>query len=163
LRSIRVGGDVFVRPLSHWGIPELQSPDRTVPAGAASPGGQGYILNKDGTFNSPDNPAAEGDPITICATGVSSMTFDHDYAVTGAVVDVRVDGFSAAGIAAVLGPVPGLPGDVYQISVYVPHPADFAASNPNLKDFVMPPQVAVTLIVNGAISQAGIALAVGHR
>jgi uncharacterized protein (TIGR03437 family) len=143
-----------------------------IPAAAASPGvfsrdatgaGQGYILNKDGSFNSPDNPAAEGDPITICATGVGSMTFDHDYAVTDAVVDVRVDGFSAAGIAAVLGPVPGLPGDVYQISVYVPHPADFAASNPNLRDFVMPPQVAVTLIVNGAASQAGIALSVGHR
>uniref|UniRef100_Q02D71 Glycosyl hydrolase, BNR repeat-containing protein n=1 Tax=Solibacter usitatus (strain Ellin6076) TaxID=234267 RepID=Q02D71_SOLUE len=143
-----------------------------VPTAAASPGvfsrdatgsGQGYILNKDGSLNSPDNPAAEGEPITICATGVGSMTFDHDYAVTDAVVDVRVDGFSAAGIAAVLGPAPGLPGDVYQISVYVPHPVDFVASNPNLKDFVMPPQVGVTLIVNGVPSQAGIALSVGNR
>jgi hypothetical protein len=34
---------------------------------------------------------------------------------------------------------------------------------PNLEDFVMAPQVAVTLIVNGAASQAGIALSVGHR
>jgi uncharacterized protein (TIGR03437 family) len=142
-----------------------------VPVAAASPGvfsqdgtglGQGYILNKDGTLNSPGNPAMEGDPITIFATGVGSMTFDRGYAVTGAVVDVRVDGFSAAGIAAILGPVDGLPGDVYQISVFVPHPADFAVYNPNLIGFIMPPQVAVTLRINGATSQAGIALSVTH-
>ncbi len=141
------------------------------PVASASPGvfsqdgsgmGKGYILNKDGSLNSPANPAKEGEPITICATGVGTMTFDHGYAVTDAVVDVRVDGFSAAGIAAVLGPVQGLPGDVYQISVFVPRPSDFADSNPNLKGFVMPTRVAVTLIVNGAVSQAGIALSVGH-
>jgi len=51
---------------------------------------------------------------------------------------------------------------VYQISVFVPHPADFAQFNPNLKDFKMPPQVAVILKVAGATSQAGIPLAVGH-
>jgi uncharacterized protein (TIGR03437 family) len=124
--------------------------------------GQGYILNKDGSPNSPANPAKEGEPITIFATGLGSMTFDQSYAVTDAVVDVRVDGFSAAGIVAILGPVAGLPGDVYQISVFVPHPADFAASNPYLTGFVMPAQVAVNLIVNGAVSQAGIALSVGH-
>lgn len=66
------------------------------------------------------------------------------------------------GIAARLGPVAGLPGSVYQISVYVPRPSDFAASNPNLKDFVMPPVVAVSLDVNGARSQAGLALSVTH-
>jgi len=133
-----------------------------VPVAAASPGVYPLILNKDGTRNSPDNPAMEGDPITILATGVGTMTFDQGYAVTDAVVDVRVDGFFAAGIAAILGPVEGFPGDVYQISVFVPHPADFAQFNPNLKDFKMPSQVAVILKVAGATSQAGIPLAVGH-
>jgi uncharacterized protein (TIGR03437 family) len=142
-----------------------------VPGAAVSPGifsrdgtgvGAGYIFNKDGTPNSPDNPAKEGDPITICATGVGSLSFNQGYAVTDAFVDVLVDGFEAAGIAAILGPVAGLPGGVYQISVYVPRPSDYASSNPNLLGFVLPPQVAVTLRVNSVFSQAGLALYVTH-
>ena len=142
-----------------------------VPAAPASPGvfsqngtgqGQGYILNQDGSLNSPANPAKEGDAITVFATGVGALTFDHGYAVTSSPVDVLVDGFYADGIAAVLGPVAGLPGEVYQISVFVPRPSDFASQNPNLKNFYMPPTVAVTLRVNGAVSQAGLALSVTH-
>ncbi len=74
--------------------------------------GQGYILNKDGTLNSPGNPASAGDPITICATGVGGMIFNNGYAVTNSAVNVFVGGVYALGIAAVLGPVPGLPGNV---------------------------------------------------
>jgi uncharacterized protein (TIGR03437 family) len=124
--------------------------------------GQGYILNQDGTMNSPDNPAKEGSPITICATGVGPIRFDGGYAVTASPVNVDIGGFYANGIAAKEGPVAGLPGNVYQISVYVPRPSDFAAGNPNLKNFVMPPVVAVSLEVNGARSQAGLALSVTH-
>jgi uncharacterized protein (TIGR03437 family) len=141
------------------------------PVAAAAPGvysadgsgtGQGLILNQDGTRNSPGNPAQEGSSITICATGVGSLTFDHGYAVTASPPDVYIDGFYASGIAAVLGPMAGLPGNVYRISVYVPHPADWADRNPNLINFVMPPQVAVTLVINGAKSQASLALSVGN-
>jgi uncharacterized protein (TIGR03437 family) len=124
--------------------------------------GQGYILNQDGTLNSPANPANEGAPITICATGVGPATIDGGFAVTASPVSVYIDGFYANGIAATLGPRAGLPGNVYQISVYVPRPADDAANNPNLQNFVMPPSVAVTLEVNGAKSQAGLALSVSH-
>jgi uncharacterized protein (TIGR03437 family) len=124
--------------------------------------GQGYILNQNGTLNSPANPANEGAPITICATGIGVVTFDGGYAVTASPVSVYIDGFYADGIAATLGPRAGLPGNVYQISVYVPKPVDNAASNPNLQNFVMPPSVAVTLEVNGAKSQAGLALSVSH-
>jgi uncharacterized protein (TIGR03437 family) len=124
--------------------------------------GQGYILNQDGTLNSPANPANEGAPITICATGVGPLTFDGGFAVTASPVNVFIDGFYADGIAAILGPVAGLPGNVYQISVYVPRPSDYASSNPNLQGFVMPPLVAVTLEVNGTTSQAGLALSVSH-
>jgi uncharacterized protein (TIGR03437 family) len=141
------------------------------PVMAAAPGvysvdgsglGQGYILNQDGTLNSPANPANEGAPITICATGVGPVTLDGGFAVTASPVSVYIDGFYADGIAATLGPRAGLPGSVYQISVYVPKPSDYAASNPNLQNFVMPPSVAVTLEVNGAKSQAGLALSVSH-
>jgi uncharacterized protein (TIGR03437 family) len=139
------------------------------PVAAAAPGvyavdgsglGQGYILNQDGTLNSPDNPAREGSPITICATGVGPLTFDGGYAVTASPVNVDIGGFYANGIAATLGPVAGLPGAVYQISVYVPRPSD--SGNPNLQNFVLPPTVAVSMEVNGARSQAGLALSVTH-
>jgi len=122
--------------------------------------GQGYILNQDGTLNSPANPAKEGSPVTIFATGVGPMTFDRGYAVTNSPVDVYIDGFYSDGIAAVLGPVSSLPGNVYQISVYVPRPSDYVDQNPNLKNFVMPPFVAVTLEAAGAKSQAGLGISV---
>jgi uncharacterized protein (TIGR03437 family) len=124
--------------------------------------GQGYILNQDGTLNSPANPANEGAPITICATGVGPLSFVGGFAVTASPVDVYIDGFYANGIAATLGPVAGLPGNVYQISVYVPRPSGYASSNPNLQGFAMPPSVAVTLEINGVKSQAGLALAVSQ-
>jgi uncharacterized protein (TIGR03437 family) len=85
------------------------------PFTAAAPGvfsvdgsglGQGYILNADGTLNSPSNPAMEGAKITIYATGVGPMTFSGGFAVTGAPVEALIDGFLAPGIAAVLGPGP---------------------------------------------------------
>ena len=141
-----------------------------VPVAPASPGiftadgsgyGRAYILNADGTRNSPSNPAAEGSKITIFATGVGAMKFVGPYAVTDVPVDVFIDGFYANGIAAVVGAAPGLPGTVYQISVYVPHPADYAANNPNLLNFKMPSLVAVNLEINGVWSQAGAALSVG--
>jgi uncharacterized protein (TIGR03437 family) len=124
--------------------------------------GQGYILNADGTLNSPTNPAAEGAEVTIFATGVGHLSFDNGYAVTDTTPVVSIDGFGAPGIAAVFRPVDGLPGNVYQISVYVPHPADFAAGNANLKDFKMPPTVPVFLTVNGATSQYGLTLSVAQ-
>jgi uncharacterized protein (TIGR03437 family) len=145
--------------------------DVAVPGAVSAPGifsqdgsglGSGYILNKDGTLNSPSNPAKEGEEITIYATGVGPMTFNQGYAETSTPVVVSVDGFYANGIAAVLRPVDGLPGDVYQISVYVPRPSDYAAQNPSLTGFVMPPMVGVTITIDGASSQAGIAVYVTH-
>jgi uncharacterized protein (TIGR03437 family) len=131
-----------------------------VPATAAAPGifsvdgsgyGQGYILNSDGTLNSPTNPAAAGTAITIFATGVGKTSFVGPYAVPDLPPAVFVDGFYASGIAAVAGPVSGLPGDVYQLSVFVPDPSTAANFNPNLLNFKFPPQVGVKLIF-GAIN-----------
>ncbi len=148
-----------------------------VPAATAAPGlysadgsgyGQGYILNGDGTLNSPSNPSSAGSAITIFATGVGALTMDRGYAVTPLPPSVYIDGFYANGIAAVSGPVPGLPGNVYQLGVYVPDPALLAKQNPNLQNFKLPAQVGVKLVLGTVsslnpdnsemISQAGIVL-----
>ena len=150
------------------------------PAGAASPGiytadgsgfGQGYVLNSDGTLNSPSNPAAPGSTITIFATGEGLFDTVNGYAVTALTPAVFIDGFYADGVAAVVGPVVGFTGNVYQISVKVSNPAMFANVNPNLTNFTFPPLVGVTLVfgavnplnpANSAIiSQTGVALSIG--
>jgi uncharacterized protein (TIGR03437 family) len=121
-----------------------------VPAAPASPGifsmdssgyGQGYILNGDGTMNSTANPAAPGSAITIFVTGAGA----------GLTPAVFVDGIYADGIAATTGPVAGLPGNVYQLSVYVPDPAELVNQNPNFLNFKLPPQVGVKLVF-GAVN-----------
>jgi uncharacterized protein (TIGR03437 family) len=137
-----------------------------LPIATASPGifsvdgtgsGQGYILNQDGTLNSLSNPARIGDKITIYATGVGPVSFNGPYAVTGNPVNVFVDVFFADGVAAVMGPVAGFPGSVYQVTVYVPNPA---AINPDLKNFTYPPQVGITMQVAGRTSQNGLSIAI---
>jgi uncharacterized protein (TIGR03437 family) len=134
-----------------------------IPLAATSPGvfsvdgsgtGQGYILNADGTRNSPTNPAAPGSAITVFATGVGPISLSGPYAVTATPVNVFVDGLYAYGIAAVVGQAAGLPGNVYQISVYVPERSTFGAFLPSL--------AAVNLEVNGVYSQAGIAISLAQ-
>jgi hypothetical protein len=78
--------------------------------------------------------------------------------VTEQPVAVFVDVFYANGIAAVTKHVPGLPGDVYEISVTITDPATLVKQNPDLKNFQYPPEVGVALSVGTARSQAGIAL-----
>jgi uncharacterized protein (TIGR03437 family) len=142
-----------------------------VPVNASAPGvfsqnvsgyGQGYILNKDGTLNTPSNPAATGDRITIFATGVGPVSFTQGYAVTQFPVDIYIDGFYANGVSAVMTPVDGLPGSVYQITVLVPKPSDLAANNPDLKNFRFPPLVGLIMRINGVNSQNGIALSIAQ-
>jgi uncharacterized protein (TIGR03437 family) len=124
--------------------------------------GQGYILNKDGTLNTPANPAAPGDPITIYATGVGPVSFTQGYAMTQFPVNVFVEGFYAYGVAAVMGPVNGFPGSVYQITVYVPNPAALTANNPDLANFKFPPLVGITMQIDGATSQNGLAISISQ-
>jgi uncharacterized protein (TIGR03437 family) len=148
-----------------------------VPAAPAAPGiysvdgsgyGQGYILNSNGSLNSPANPATAGSAITIFAAGAGPLTLDNGYAVTALPPSVFIDGFYANGIAAVSGPVAGLPGNVYQIGVYIPDPADLGRQNPNFLNFKYPAQVGVKLAIgplsslnpdnSAIISQGGIVL-----
>jgi uncharacterized protein (TIGR03437 family) len=124
--------------------------------------GQGYILNRDGTLNSPSNPAGPGDKITVYATGVGPVSFTNGYAVSQFPVDAYVDGFHCDGLAAVMGPVTGLPGPVYQLTVAVPNPAALAASNPDLQNFKFPSPSGLVLQVNGLTSQNGLAISIGQ-
>ena len=130
---------------------------------AASPGifsvngtgyGQGYILNQDGTLNSPSHPASRGDKITIYATGVGAVSFFNGYAVTANPVSVYIDGFYASGVAAVMGPADGFPGTVYKLTVYVPNPTP----NPDVGSFAFPPLVPVVITIAGQSSQYALSI-----
>jgi uncharacterized protein (TIGR03437 family) len=142
-----------------------------VPAAAASPGvftvdgngvGQGYIFNSDGTLNSGANPAATGSEITILINGPGPLTFTDGYAVAPEPPAVFVDGFYCNGLAATFGPVAGLPGAVYKLSVYVPDPAVLAQNNADLKNFQFPAQSSIQVRMGpGAapiMSQSGVFL-----
>ena len=128
-----------------------------VPAAAAAPGiftvdgsgaGQGYVLNSDGSLNSAANPAAVGSAITILIDGAGLLTFTDGYAVAPEAPAVFIDGFYCSGIAAKPGPIAGLPGVVYQLSVYVPDPAALAQNNPDLKNFQFPAQSSILVRMN---------------
>ena len=128
-----------------------------VPAAAASPAiysvdgsgyGQGYILNSDGTMNSQSNPAAPGSAITIFVAAPGPYTVMDGYAVTEQPPAVFLDGgIYCDGIAAVIGPVNGLPGNVYRISVYIPTVAALAANDPDLANFTYPAQTGIQFAI----------------
>jgi uncharacterized protein (TIGR03437 family) len=133
------------------------------PAGAAAPAiysvdgsgfGQGYILNSDGALNSPSNPAAPGSAITIFVAAPGQYTLSNGYAVTALTPAVLLDGgIYCNGIAATIGPVNGLPGNVYQIGVYIPTPAALAANDPDLASFTYPAQTGIQIAM-GPVSPA---------
>ena len=127
-----------------------------VPAAAAAPAifsvdgsgeGQGYILNSDGTLNSAANPAAPGSAITIFATGQGQFSTSSGYLVTSLMPSVFVDEFYCNGIGSTIGPVSGMPGNVYQLSVYIPDPATLVNNDPDLKNFQYAPQVGIQLVM----------------
>jgi uncharacterized protein (TIGR03437 family) len=132
-----------------------------VPVAVTSPGifsvdgsgvGQGYILNPDGTLNSPSNPVAPGDRFTVYVTGVGPVSFTGGYAVTATPVAVYVDGFYCDGVAAVMGPVKGFPGSVYQLTLIAPNPP----VNPNLAGF------GVILQIAGGTTQNGLTISIAQ-
>ena len=138
-----------------------------VPAAPASPGiytvdgsgtGQAYVLNSDGTPNSASNPAKPGSAITIYVTGAGQYTLNNGYAVAAEMPSVFIDNFYCNGIAAVIGPVAGLPGPVYQLSVYVPDPAVLAQNDPDLllTNFQFPAQSPIQLVM-GPVGTQGFA------
>ncbi|MEP6963289.1 MAG: hypothetical protein ABI995_14505, partial [Acidobacteriota bacterium] len=142
LHTVRVskGGTLsnFVYAPAASSAPAIYSAD-------GSGAGQGYILNSDGTRNSPTNPAAAGSAITIFIAGVGRYSLFDGYAVTALPSATTIGGFYCYGIAAKMGPVDGLPGNVYQLSVYIPDPAVLAQNNADLKNFKFPAQSAIQI------------------
>jgi len=133
-----------------------------VPMASTSPGifsangtgyGQGYIINQDGSLNTPDNPAVLGDRVTIYATGIGPVSFTDGYAVTEFPSNVFIGGVYCDGVAAYLGPVTGFPGSIYRLTVYVPNPpgVTFPKLNP------------IVLQMNGVASPEIIAISISNR
>ncbi len=142
-----------------------------LPMAAASPGlfwangpsgGQGYILNQDGTLNTPSNPATLGEQITIFATGIGPVSFTDGYAVTALAGGVYIDGFYCNGVSAVMGPVAGFPGSVYQLKIIVPIPSSLVANNPDLQNFKFPPLVGLIFQIGGGTTQNGLSISIAN-
>ncbi len=139
----------------------------TVSIQAASPavfsinsngGGQGAILNQDGSVNSHTNPAAPGSEIVLYATGGGiTMPASVDGLVTAPAditsyptpqlpVSVTIDGLPAKVVYA--GAAPGLVAGVLQINVLVPANAYGATYDQvivTVGDYVSPTAVTITV------------------
>lgn len=117
-------------------------------------GGQGAILNQDGSVNSQSNPAAPGSVVSIYATGAGLTTpASSDGTVTAAPypqpnlpVSVTVYGLPAQ--VRYAGAAPGLVAGVLQINAVVPagaYPAAFDQVVVTIGDYISP--TAITLSV----------------
>jgi len=138
-----------------------------VPVNLAAPGlfsadgsgvGTGYILNQDGTRNSQSNPAKLGQNITLLATGEGLFLVSEGSIELRSSLAVFLDGFYCAGVSATVASVPGLPGQVYELTVILPTVAQLAENNPDLKNFTFPPQAGLILQVAGVNSQNGLSI-----
>jgi uncharacterized protein (TIGR03437 family) len=135
----------------------------TVPVQAASPavfsmtsngGGQGAILNQDGSVNSPNNPAAPGSVVVLFATGAGATTpASVDGSLTSAPypkpnlpVSVTINGETAQILYA--GAAPSLVAGVLQINIVLPGDTIAATYNQivvTVGDFSSPSAVTVTV------------------
>lgn len=135
----------------------------TLPVQAASPavfsidgtgGGQGAILNQDGSVNSQSNPASPGSVVVIYATGAGVTTpastdgllVSQPYPTPLLPVSVTIDGLPAQVTYA--GAAPGLVAGVLQINAVVPANAQDATYNQvvvTVGDYVSPSAVTLTV------------------
>ena len=135
----------------------------TVPVEAASPavfsvlgngGGQGAILNQDGTINSQSNPATRGSVVSLFATGaglttptsVDGLLTSAPYPMPILPVSVTITGQPAQVTYA--GAAPGLVAGVLQINVVVPSGTLTATYNQiivTVGDYVSPSAVTLTV------------------
>ena len=143
-----------------------------VVAGAAtSPGlfstdgsgvGQGYILNQDGTLNSPANPAAPGDQVTIFATGAGPVSISDGYAVAEYLPAVYIDGFYCDGVAAAIGSGGRTSGRCLPVDGLRSQPGFHGRQQSEPGQLYLSPQVGVVLNMNGAASQDGLSISIGQ-
>jgi uncharacterized protein (TIGR03437 family) len=112
--------------------------------------GPGYILNQDGTLNTSSNPAKPGDIITVYANGVGPVSINSGSAVTQFPASLSIGGVACTGLASTTAPVPGLPGDVYEMTAYVPNRPVGYTPAPN----------SIMLKINNISSQIGLTISV---
>jgi uncharacterized protein (TIGR03437 family) len=135
----------------------------SVPVQAASPavfaldgsgGGQGAILNQDGSVNSQSNPAAPGSVVVLYATGaglttpssVDGLLTTAPYPKPILPVSVSIYGLPAQVIYA--GAAPGLVAGALQVNVVVPagaYPATYDQVVVTVGDYVSPSAVTLTV------------------
>ena len=137
----------------------------SIPVQAASPaffslsalgGGQGAILNQDGTVNTRDNPAPRGSYVVLYATGGGittppsidgAITGGPPYAMPQLPVSVFIGGVPAPVLYA--GAAPGIVTGVLQINIQIPQSADPSFADQltlQIGNFVSP--TAVTIAVD---------------
>lgn len=97
--------------------------------------GQAAVINQDGSYNSPANPAPRGSYVSLFATGWSDPTL---------IVAVTIGGYNATVLYA--GPAPGFPG-LMQINTQVPG------------GFLAPGTQSLLVTVGSASSQTGTTIA----
>jgi hypothetical protein len=83
---------------------------------------------------------------------VGPVTFTDGYAVTATLVAVFINGIYCDGVAAVMGPVQGFPGSVYQLTIVAPKPL----GTPNLA------ALGVVLQIGAGTSQASVTVAISQ-
>ena len=116
-------------------------------------GGQGAILNQDGSVNSQSNPASPGSVVALYATGgglttpasVDGLIITAPYPAPMLPVSVTIDGLPAQVLYA--GAAPGLVAGVLQINVVVPAgalDATFDQVVVTVGDYVSPSAVTLT-------------------
>jgi len=102
-----------------------------MPAAAVSPQiftadgrgfGQALVLHEDGSLNSPSNPAAPGDIVSIVCNGIGRYGKEGGSAVPASPVSVFISYWYAKGVDAQIRKIPGVPGEAFVIKVYVPNP-----------------------------------------
>jgi uncharacterized protein (TIGR03437 family) len=119
-------------------------------------GGQGAILNQDGTVNSGSNPAAPGSVVMLFATGAGLTTpastdglltpVSQPYPAPNLPVSVTIDGFPTQ--VTYVGAAPGLVAGVLQINAVVPAKAAAATFDQvivTIGDYVSPSAVTLTV------------------
>jgi uncharacterized protein (TIGR03437 family) len=117
-------------------------------------GGQGAILNQDGSINSQTNPAAPGSVVMLFATGaglttpasVDGLLTSAPYPAPVLPVSVTIDGLPAT--VTYVGAAPGLVAGVLQINAVVPANAQAATYDQvivTVGDYISPSAVTVTV------------------
>ena len=104
-----------------------------------------------------ENPGNYYESVTLHGTAMAYVvtTFfamGFGYAVTATLAAVFIEGIYCDGVAAVIGPVKGFPGSVYQLTIIAPTPQ----VNPNFSGY------GVILQIGAGASQNGLAVSISQ-